>query len=193
MKNLASLRLRLARLAEALSRKARQRRLEQTGGLGVVLENDYALIPLLKGKFAKIDIEDVQLITQYWWTCSPLGYAMTNSRTSLTRYMHRVITNCPNGMEVDHINQDRLDNRKANLRICDKVQNQGNRWKSKQGKTSKFKGVSFCKRDKRFLAYGREGDKTRRIGAFFTEEEAAKAYNEWALNYFGEFAMLNIL
>lgn len=93
--------------------------------------------------------------------------------------------------QTDHINGDKLDNRKENLRRCSPAQNQGNRWKSKQAKTSKYKGVYFCSKLRKFVAYGREGKKNKRLGTFQSEEDAALAYDRWAIGYFGEFARLN--
>lgn len=172
--------------------RAKQRRLDETGGLGVVLENDYALIPLLHGKFAKIDIEDIECVNAYFWTCDCYGYAISSSAGERL-WMHRFIMCCPDELEVDHRYGDRLDNRKGELRICNHVQQQGNRWKSKHAKTSKFKGVHFCKRDQHFAAYGREGSRNKRLGTFSDERDAALAYNKWATVYFGEFAKLNPL
>lgn len=106
-------------------------------------------------------------------------------------WMHREVMNCPERLEVDHINRDRSDNRKINLRTCTDIQNQGNRWKSKHAKTSKYKGVYFCKKIQKFAAYGREGAKNRRLLTTASEDEAGRAYNRWAKEYFGEFALLN--
>lgn len=184
--------LRLEKLAVRLNQKARQRRLDETEGLGVVRRTGHTLIPLLHGNFAKVDDEDVLRISKYWWTKTPFGYA-AGINSGIRVWMHRVIVNCPQGLEVDHINGDRLDNRKANLRLCDKRQQQGNRWKSKHARTSKFKGVYYCKRDEHFAAYGREGNKNKRLGTFQNEHDAAAAYNRWASIYFGEFARLNPL
>lgn len=182
--------LRLEKLAEALKARARRLRHEQTGGLEVVLKSDYALIPLLRGHFAKVDLDDVKSVSSFFWTRSKYGYAYSNERGN-AGWMHRFVMQCPEGLEVDHIHGDKLDNRKSQLRICTKRQQQGNRWKSKHAKTSKFKGVYFCKKLKKFVAYGREGAKNKRLGTFQDEQDAATAYNRWASLYFGEFAKLN--
>lgn len=151
---------------------------------------EYKLVPLTKGKFSKVDNDDFDSINSELWLCTPLGYALRRVGGKGV-WMHRVITNCPIGLEVDHINGDKLDNRKSNLRICTKKENQGNRWKSKHAKTSIYKGVCFCKKLQRFAAYGRVGPKNRRLGTFRDERDAAIAYNKWAVEYFGEFARLN--
>ena len=103
--------------------------------------------------------------------------------------MHRIIMEAETGQEVDHINGDKLDNRKDNLRFCTHQQNMVN-WNNKRGK-SKYRGVSWCKRDKKWKAQIQSHSKNRLIGRFREEEEAAKAYNIEAKKEFGNFALLN--
>jgi hypothetical protein len=97
---------------------------------------------------------------------------------------------------VDHKDHDTLNNRRYNLRICSPKENQRNRLK-RPGGTSKFKGVCRYVTPKGFLYFQSKislpGMKTKHIGSFQTEEEAALAYNEMALKHFGEFALLNEL
>lgn len=151
-------------------------------------------IPLGKGKVAIVDEEDFERLMEWNWHVSAFGYAVRfigpKSKPQVV-WMHREILGTPSGFQTDHVNQDRLDNRKENLRQCTAAQNQGNRWKSKHAKTSKFKGVSRCKSTGGFTAYGREGTKNKRLGTFVSQTEAAKAYNRWARGYFGKFAELN--
>ena len=185
--------LRLVRLAEVLRRKAKQRRQDEMERLGVVQPKDHKLIPMLHGRFAKVDNDMFDAMSEVPWQAC-FGYATRQIRESGTKrniWMHREIINCPSDMEVDHINGDRSDNRRSNLRICNHTQQQGNRWKSKHATTSRFKGVYFCKKLKKFSAYGRQGSKNKRLGTFSNEVEAAKEYDRWASKYFGEFAMLN--
>lgn len=159
--------------------------------LGVVQPKDHKLIPMLQGKFAKVDNDLFEELNKYLWRSS-LGYAVCRiAPCKKYIWMHRVVINCPDGLEVDHINGDKTDNRRCNLRPCTKVENQGNRWKSKHAKTSKYKGVYFCKKIQKFAAYGREGKKNRRLGTFASEDDAGRCYNAWASKYFGEFARLN--
>lgn len=110
------------------------------------------------------------------------------------RTLHRLITNA-NVMEyVDHINGNTLDNRRSNLRICTKAQNCKNRGLSKN-KTSKvnFKGVTYYKSNKKYIARITNNENKIYLGSFNTAEEAAKAYNEAAIKYHGEFARLNVI
>ena len=100
---------------------------------------------------------------------------------------HRSIMNCPDDLVVDHINGNTLDNRKLNLRQCTHQQNMMNAVKKRKS-LSKFKGV-FRNGNSWGARIGNGG--RIHIGSFKTEEEAAKAYNEKALELFGEFAKLN--
>jgi hypothetical protein len=94
-------------------------------------------------------------------------------------------------MEVDHWNHDGLDNRRENLRVCTKAQNNHNcrkhRWHNGEYTSSKYKGVCWNKTEKKWMAYIHR----KTLGYFRTEEEAALAYNAAATRDFGEFAVLN--
>lgn len=106
-----------------------------------------------------------------------------------TLYLHRLIMNPPDGYQVDHINGNGLDNRRENLRLCTQSQNNFN-CDSARGK-SKFKGVSWEPKTKKWSAYIQVNKKKRRLGMYASEEEAALAYNRAALEIAGEFAKLN--
>lgn len=96
------------------------------------------------------------------------------------------------GLVVDHINHNGLDNRKANLRLATRTQNSWNRRKVKTIKcTSRFKGVSWHKYEKKWQARIQVNKMRKTIGYFDDEIEAAKAYDEAAKKYHGEFANLN--
>jgi len=117
------------------------------------------------------------------------------NQKSVAIYLHRFIMDCPIGMEVDHINRDGLDNRRANLRICTREENGRNRRIGKNN-TSGYHGVSYArteKRKKRWLVSIRAGNRKIHVGRFYTSLEAAYAYNKAAKKYHGEFASLNEL
>lgn len=104
--------------------------------------------------------------------------------------LHRMIMNAPAGMEVDHINGDRLDNRRCNLRVCTTLQNR-RASKTPNTNTTGYRGVSKFKRDGNFEAYLQIDRKRKRIGYFDCPIEAARARDLAALEHYGEFAVLN--
>jgi hypothetical protein len=107
--------------------------------------------------------------------------------TSRFLMLHRIIADCPDGLHVDHIDGNPLNNTRENLRICTNQQNLRNM--RPKGRTSKYKGVSRA-RD-RFIARIMVDGKDVRRARFRTETEAALQYDEWAAELFGEFAWLN--
>jgi hypothetical protein len=95
---------------------------------------------------------------------------------------------------LDHINQDKTDNRIENLRPATTSQNGMNKKKQKTEavKASKWKGVSWQKRDNRWQAYISINGKQKHLGYFTDEDVAASAYNLAAYENFGEFASYNV-
>ena len=145
-----------------------------------------------------VDDEDYDRLNQYNWFISKQGYAVRNVKVGdkWTRYsMHREILQVDKGMDVEHKDQNRLNNQKSNLRASTRSQNMANVRKIKSLTShSKYKGVSRIKRKNlknQWLAYIRKDYKTHYLGYFFTEAEAARAYNAKAPELFGEFASLN--
>ena len=180
----------------------------------------------LSGEFALIDEEDYEKVMEAikykngkpgkWYAHnvnSKYGdytYAIDGDRR---KSIHRVVMGNPEGMDVDHINGDRLDNRKVNLRVCTRSQNSQNK-KLRSDSKSGFKGVHHCpehkkkytskktgqtyvrvsKNKKPYQAYigdpSRAG-RHRKLGCYATAEEAARVYDKKAIELFGEFAYLN--
>jgi hypothetical protein len=148
-----------------------------------------------KGLFALVDDEDFEKFGNLNWSVVHGGYAATGvwqreTKTMKRPRLHRLIMDCPEGLEVDHINLDKLDNRKENLRICTKKNNNKNRPKRKDSQ-SKYKGAFIQKKTGTYKSRISVEGKSIYLGTFKTEEEAAMAYNEAAYIYFGEFAKLN--
>lgn len=147
---------------------------------------EYKLIPLTKGKFAKVDNEDFDRVKDINWCLSGGRYA-TNL---VLGYIHRFIMNAPDDLEVDHENGDGLDNRRSDLRLATRPQNMAN-IKSRRLSTSKYKGVSWSFSDKRWKSQiGFEGVNYN-LGLFEDEKEAGMAYDRKALELFGAFTRLN--
>jgi hypothetical protein len=151
-------------------------------------------IPLTKGKFTIVDDEDYEELSKYSWCLSTSGYARGVYKGKAIQ-MHRVINNTPIGMGTDHINWDRLDNRRSNLRTASRSQNQANIKKPRRhkGVTSQYKGVCWYKNLNKWLSSIMVDQKRIYLGYFENEGDAAKAYNKNALKYFGEFAYQNII
>lgn len=148
-----------------------------------------------EGLHVLVDEEDFERFSHLKWNLNTHGYAVTNTYDPETKKrkrsgLHRLITNCPEGLTVDHINRDKLDNRKENLRICTKTDNNRNRSKRCDSK-NKYRGYAFHNKNKNFIAQISVNGKNIHLGCFKTEEEAAMAYNEAAYIYFGKFANLN--
>jgi len=140
---------------------------------------------------------DYDILDHYKWHVKRDGYMYRNASTKELRAgfsrsiaMHRQIKDFPNGLTVDHINGNKLDNRRSNLRVATMAQNQGNSRKFKKA-SSVYKGVRFHSRDKVWQAHITKKGKQIHLGTFDTEEEAAMAYNEKAEEIFGDFALLN--
>lgn len=145
------------------------------------------------------DDEDHELISKYTWHLAPRHhnnqfnyYARTaiygQNKQMFT--MHRLIMRFPEN-EIDHINMNGLDNRKENLRTATGSQNRMNKGLQKNN-TSGFKGVSHT-RDGKWKAYIKINRELIQLGTFTDKKEAARKYNEAALQYHGEFARLNII
>lgn len=150
-------------------------------------------IKLTYGKYAIVDAEDYERLSQYKWCAVEKGrtyYAKTLGLNGSIVSMHRIVANAPKGLIVDHINHNGLDNRRSNLRLCTTTQNQRNS-RPRPGSSSKYKGVCWCKSSKKFRARIYINRKSVDIGYFTDEIAAAKAYDRKARELFGEFAYLN--
>jgi len=135
-----------------------------------------------------IDDCDYHLIKDHTWSYDG-RYARSTRRTK-RKYAHRLIMKANKGQMIDHINGDKLDNRRENLRFCSRHQNAANMQKMRGG-SSKFKGVSFDKTTQNWRAKIGFHGKSLCAGRHETQTKAALAYNKKALELFGKFAHLN--
>jgi len=148
------------------------------------------LIPLTQGKFAQVDDTDYDLVSAYAWHYKE-GYAATNmfvcgKRTTVR--MHRFIMSASEAEEVDHEDRDKLNNRRYNLRRCGRGPNCANR--DKWGDVARlFKGVYPS--GNKWIALIRSNKVGRYLGSFTSQEAAARAYDNAAVEAHGEFARLN--
>jgi hypothetical protein len=149
-------------------------------------------IQLTKGKSVIVDDKDFDWLNQWKWTYDG-RYAVRSvaSKNGKRRkiYMHRLIANTPKGMDTDHQDMDRLNNQKANLRICTRTQNMMNRGKQKNN-TTEYKGVHLLRGNTPQAQILINGKNTH-IGTFSDKISAARAYDKIAREYYGEFAKTN--
>lgn len=153
-------------------------------------------INLTQNKVAIIDEMDFELVSKFSWHTQKKGnnYIATTMINKKPVKMHRLILQIKDTkVFIDHINNNSLDNRRCNLRICTHAENMRNR-KSEINSTSKYLGVSLKKIRGGYLYWIASisiNNKSKHIGTFKNEIDAAIAYNKTALNYHGEFANLN--
>ena len=167
----------------------------------VIYGYPFRRIPLSQGKFAIVDPEDYERLNQYKWhaqkdggggSCYALSYLPRNGRRKRKKKrMHRMVIEIPEGFYCDHINQNGLDNRKANLRPATWSQNLWNRKKYNRPSSSKFKGVEWVKDRGCWRAMIQANRKKIYVGYFRDEIDAARAYDAAARKYHGEFACPN--
>mgnify|MGYP001248554429 CR=1 FL=1 len=136
-----------------------------------------------------VDDEDFEYLNHWKWQLA--SGAATRSKYPTGCYiMHRVIMKCPADKEVDHINNNPLDNRKENLRICTHAENMANSSIQKNN-TSGYKGVYWNANRKKWQAQISVKNKVVSLGRFENIEEAARAYDKAAKENYGIFAKLN--
>ena len=142
-----------------------------------------------KGKEFYFDKEFFNEIKEYCWNIDSRGYAVTfEPDTHKEIKMHRLVTKCPKGMVVDHINHNAADNRLSNLRICTQLDNSKNHKVSKNNKTG-ITGVTWHKASSKWEARITIGGKRINLGTFNNLEDAKQARLEAELKYFGEFSI----
>lgn len=147
------------------------------------------------------DEQDAELINKYHWMIAKGKKDVFYARGYIGKKdgglgvhektrMHRLIMNCPNDLQVDHINGNGLDNRRENLRVATNAQNCRNKKEHIDSLTG-YKGITFIKKKKLYYARIRVDGKLISLGRSKDLKSAVIRYNEAAIKYFGEFAYLN--
>ena len=158
----------------------------------ISVEGNIALVPLTRGHTAIIDAADVPLVEGFNWSALVLSrhvYAYRQSRAGcslVTTYMHRLLASPSDGLLVDHIDCNSLNNRRSNLRLVSKAQNQLNvrlRATSKSG----AKGVSWCSTRNAWEARIALNGQGRFLGYYSSVADAAAAYAKASADLHGEF------
>lgn len=150
------------------------------------------IIKLTKGKLAIVDDDNYDELIKYKWYCNSGGYALRRDYTTKDKifiWMHRLINNTPRNLETDHVNGNRLDNRKSNLRSCTIKQNRQNRSVNRNKINTKYKGIHL--HGNNWRAQIKINGILKTIGMYKSEIDAACAYDKYAKKEFGEFAKCN--
>lgn len=150
------------------------------------------LIALSRGLFAVVDACDFERLNRHKWCALSAGHTCyaVRSENRRTILMHREIMHPPKGMVVDHIDGNGLFNRQSNLRVCTQAQNGYNRAPSRR-RTSRFKGLYYCRRKRKWIAEIIFNKHKTHIGTFADEVEAARARDRKAVELHGVYAFLN--
>jgi len=162
----------------------------------ILLTKDMIKIELTKGGFTEIDDQDESLARAFKWRrhedkrgTNRTEYAAHSVKKGVTLFLHRLIMQAKAGETVDHRDGNGLNNKRDNLRLCTQSQNRANgrQWKIPK---SGFRGV-YQNREKWVAMISQDGNKLKHLGTFQSKEEAAIAYDNAALERWGEFARLN--
>jgi len=154
------------------------------------------LIPLTKGAVATVDAADYDEIAACMWHVKSWRgkqYAMrTVKRNGVKRtfYMHRVLMQPGPGLEIDHIDGDGLNNRRTNLRVVTRSQNQKN-MRHHRDSLNPYKGIHRDKARQVWVGTIWVAPHNIYLGGFAEPKDAALAYDEAALRYYGPFALVN--
>lgn len=151
-----------------------------------VIFNKKTVILLFKDNKILIDKNDYEKISKHSWCISKTGYAVSNIDHKVTK-MHRYILGLSNPkIIVDHINHNKLDNRRKNLRLCSDFENSRNTTVSKNNKLGHL-GISLTKTGK-YRARLMLNRKEIWLGSYHKIEDAIKAREEGEKKYFGKYA-----
>lgn len=148
------------------------------------LTGEFGIGYTTKGEEFYFDLEDYDKIKDYCWSIDKRGYVNSYRRKFL---LHRIVMNLKNDEEVDHINRNPNDNRKENLRLCNRSQNMSNRGIPKNN-SSGIIGVFWESSVNKWTAHITVNRKRMKIGRFCDKEEAIKTRLKAEKEYFGEFA-----
>lgn len=141
------------------------------------------------GKVTIVDDVDFEWLNKYTWNVVD-GYARATVDGVSDTFMHMILITRTNGQQIDHINRNRLDNRRENLRLCTRSENQYNIGLRKDNRSG-ARGVYYHIRDKRWIAKTKVQGERIHIGSFKTKEDAVIAYNEFVKKHHKEFAFVN--
>jgi HNH endonuclease/AP2 domain len=156
-----------------------------------ILQERWAQIQLSNGGATRIDAADLERVSRHVWHLDTQGYARAmlkiDVRWRLIR-LHRFLTSAPKGLFIDHIDGDRLNNQRSNLRLCTPAESARNT--KARGGSSRFKGVCWHRGAQKWMAQIQVDRVNHHLGLFIAEEDAATAYRQAALKMHGNFARI---
>ena len=156
-------------------------------------------IPLSQGYYAMVDDADYSTLSRDKWYAkvTPSGRVLAQRTSSMaggqkrrTVLMHREIMGVTGRVEIDHVDGNALNNRRKNLRAATSQQNKFAHRRKAAGVTSRFRGVSWDSKNEKWSASIKINNKSKRLGRFDAEEEAALAYRDAAKALFKEYAQI---
>jgi hypothetical protein len=150
-------------------------------------------IPLTRGQAALVDDADYDRLKMWKWMLVGDGYAGRFDRTIRPPrlvYMHRLVLEAQSGQRVDHINGDKLDNRRENLRLVTAAQNQQNKRPAAHS-SSGYKGVCWHQRIRKWHVRITVNGQRLHLGYYEDLETATLLYDAAARHFFGEYARPN--
>lgn len=163
-----------------------------TGEHTIFVPTPYKSVNSKELKAVEVDIDNYNLLTQFTWYVRPDNCVYTTCTLISQRLLHRLIMKPKQSETVDHINGDRLDNRRSNLRCVHNGDNCMNMSGKKSSKSkSKYKGVSWSEDRKKWVAQTMFNYKQIPLGRFHSEENAAKAYDKKMRELHGDLARYN--
>lgn len=170
--------------------------MQLSGILSMFIAEFMKQIQLTRGKVVLVDDEDFPYLNQWNWVANKgnstwyaVRWGSNNGKKGHVK-MHRVILNVPDGLVTDHIDGNGLNNQRKNLRVTTIRQNSLNQG-IRRDNTSGYKGVQWRRDRNLWRAIIKVHEKLIHIGNFQKKEQAARAYDEAAIKYFGKFAKLN--
>jgi hypothetical protein len=152
-------------------------------------------IPLTQGQFAVVDDADYEALSQHKWCAEKKGrtyYAVRGRKRNERQSgrgnikMHMVIAGTPPGHDTDHVDGNGLNNQRRNLRVVSHAHNLHNTTRKQHGCTSRFRGISWSARERRWRAAVQVDGRRIELGYFKCEFEAAAAYDAAGIANFGE-------
>lgn len=147
---------------------------------------------LTNGLATSVDDDMYDYLNQWKWHLSTNGYAKRNlyvynpGQKTINIFMHHIVLPRPDKMFIDHIDRNKLNNVRTNLRVCTNPQNQANKGKRKDN-TSGRKGVSWGKYARKWRATMTVSGKHVSLGCYNSVDEAYKAYLSKSRELYGEF------